>query len=158
MRYSTEKHRLGIGELTFLLIGAILLILLGIFANSVYGQGRKPLYKEYRGIHIGMTAAEVRTKLGEPSLKSDEQDFFVFSANETAQIAYNGQRAVMISADYTGGVGAPDYRSVVGDGLLERPDGSLFRMVTYDSERFWVSYYKSSSVVSTVTITIGVMR
>ena len=63
-----------------------------------------------------------------------------------------------ISADYTGGIGVPDYKSVVGEGLLERPDGSLFRMVRYDSERFWVSYNKSASVVAVVTITIGTMK
>jgi hypothetical protein len=65
----------------------------------------------------------------------------------------------MISTDYTGGVGAPDYRSVVGEGLLlQRPDGSLFRMVLYDSERFWVSYNKSASEMPVVTLTIGAMK
>ena len=55
-------------------------------------------------------------------------------------------------------IGVPDYKSVVGEGLLQRPDGSLFRMVRYDSERFWVSYNKSTSVVPVVTITIGNMK
>jgi len=159
MRYSTDKHRYGITELTYFLIGALLLILLGIFASKVNGQIRQPLVREYRGVQLGMTATEVRTKLGMPALKSDEQDFFVVSANETAQIAYNtAQRVVTISTDYTGGVGAPDYRSVVGEGLLERPDGSVFRMVIYDSERFWVSYNRSAAVVPTVTITIGAFK
>ena len=81
------------------------------------------------------------------------------SANETAQVVYDtAQKVVTISIDFSGGVGAPDYKSVVGDGLLQRPDGSLFRMVLYDSERFWVSYNKSASVVPVVTITIGSMK
>ena len=105
-----------------------------------------------------MTAAEARAKLGEPAMKSDEQDFYVFSANETAQIVYAAQKVVTISTDYTGGIGAPDYKSVVGEGLLQRPDGSLFRMVLHDSERFWVSYNKSASEVPVVTITIGAMK
>ena len=107
-----------------------------------------------------MTAAEVRAKLGEPTLKSDEQDFFVISANETAQIAYNAaQKVVTISTDYAGAVGAPDYRSVVGEGLLlQRPDGSVFRMVMYDAERFWVSYNKSATTAPIVTITIGAYK
>jgi hypothetical protein len=104
-----------------------------------------------------MTAEEARAKLGVPAMKSDEQDFYVFSANETAQIVYADQRVMTISTDYMGGIGAPDYRSVVGESLLQKPDGSLFRMVRYDSERFWVSYYKSASVVPTVTVTIGAM-
>ena len=121
-------------------------------------QGQQPLYMEYRGVRLGMTAAEARAKLGEPAMKSDEQDFYVFSANETVQLLYTGQKVVMISTDYIAGIGAPDYRTVVGEGLLERPDGSLFRMVRYNSERFWVSYNKSASMTPVVTITIGIIK
>jgi hypothetical protein len=135
------------------LLGALLLLFLGMIA-----KGQQPLYKEYRGVRLGMTAAETRAKLGEPAMKSDEQDFYVVSANETVQIAYIGQKVVTISTDYVGGVDAPDYRSVVGEGLLEKPDGSLFRMVMYNSERFWVTYNKSTSAVPVVTITIGAFK
>ena len=162
MRHSTERLRIGWVEMFYFLVGAILLLLLGTIAKGQtpgmksISTIQQPVYREYRGVRLGMTATEVRTKLGEPVLKSDEQDFYVVTPNETTQIAYNtAQRVVMISTDYTGGVGAPDYRTVVGEGLLERPDGSLFRMVRYDSERFWVSYNKSASVAPVVTITIG---
>ena len=169
MRY-TEKSRLGIVELTYLLIGAILLLLLAVVAKGqsesttlkavrTNSQVQQSLYREYRGVRLGMTAAETRAKLGEPAMKSDDQDFYIFSASETSQIAYNADKRVMtISTDYTEGVGAPDYRSVVGEGLLQKPDGSVFRMVMYDSERFWVSYNKSASAVPTVTITIGAFK
>ena len=167
MRQSTEKFKIGIVELTYLLLGVLLLLLIGVVAKgqsaaqparTVKAQIQRPLYREYRGVHLGMTAAEARAKLGEPAMKSDEQDFYVVSSNETVQIAYIAQKVVTISTDFIGGVGAPDYRSVVGEGLLERPDGSLFRIVMYDSERFWVSYNKSASVVPLVTITIGAIR
>ena len=170
MRYSTQKNRIGIVELTYLLIGALLLLLLGTIAkgqsetsatkiSKAHAQIQQPLYREYRGVRLGMTAAEARARLGEPAMKSDEQDFYVVSANETAQIAYTTQKVTMISIDYTAGLGAPDYKSVVGEGvLLQRPDGSLFRMMLYDSERFWVSYNKSNSVMPVVTITIGAMK
>ena len=154
MRTSINNSRIGIPELVYLLIAALVLLILG----SVVAKGQQPLYREYRGIRLGMTATEVRTKLGEPGFKSDEQDFYVFSANETAQIVYNAQKVVTISTDYTGGIGAPEYKSIVGDGLLTRPDGSVFRMVMYDSERFWVSYNKSTAVVPTITITIGAFK
>jgi hypothetical protein len=149
MRQSTQKIRM----VELFLLGALLLLLLGMIA-----KGQQPLYKEYRGVRLGMTAAETRAKLGEPAMKSDEQDFYVVSANETVQIAYIGQKVVTISTDYVGGVDAPDYRSVVGEGLLEKPDGSLFRMVMYNSERFWVTYNKSTSAVPVVTITIGAFK
>ena len=166
MRQST--HRIGMVELMYFLLGALLLLFLGIVAKGqsatqpttakAHAQVQQPLYKEYRGVRLGMTAAETRAKLGEPALKSDEQDFYVLSANETVQIAYIAQKVVTISTDYLGGVGAPDYKSVVGEGLLEKPDGSLFRMVMYNSERFWVTYNKSASTVPLVTITIGAFK
>lgn len=167
MRYITEKFRVRTIDLIFFGMGVILLLILGTVASGQtetkkvvrgHSQIQQAVYREYRGVRLGMTAVEARAKLGEPAMKSDEQDFYVFSANETAQIVYVEQKVATISADYAGGVGAPDYKSVVGDGLLQRPDGSVFRMVTYDSERFWVSYNKSTSVVPVVTITIGTLR
>jgi hypothetical protein len=170
MRYRTYKHRLPIVELSYFLIGLILLVSLCVIAKGqsetqamktarAHSQIQQPLYNEYRGLRLGMTSTEVRAKLGEPALKSDEQDFYVISPNETAQIAYNReQKVVIISTDYTGGVGAPDYRAVVGEELLQKPDGSLFRMVTYKSEHFWVSYNKSANTVSVVTITISAYK
>ena len=171
MRNSMDKSRVSLTEFIFLLIGMLLLLALARIVTGqskapeaqipkAYGQVQQPLYREYRGVRLGMTAAEVRAKLGEPALKSNEQDFYLISANETAQIAYDAaQKVITISTDYIAGVGAPDYRSVVGEGLLlQRPDGSLFRMVMYDSERFWVSYNKSATAASLVTITIGAYK
>ena len=168
MRNSVRRSGVSFTEWLFYLVGAILLLLLaGMVAKGQSvptangpGQVQQQGYREYRGIRLGMTAAEVRAKLGEPALKSDEQDFFVISANETAQIAYNAaKKAMTISTDYTGGVGAPDYRSVVGEGmLLQRPDGTAFKMVMNDAERFWVTYSKSATTPSIVTITIGAYK
>ena len=152
----TERAGLGWAELTFLLIGALLLLFLG--AVAARGQTQQPLYREYRGVRLGMTATEARAKLGEPAMKSDDQDFYVFTTNETTQIVYENHKVVTISTDYTNGAGAPDYRRVVGEGLLERPDGSLFRMVMYTPQGFWVSYNKSAAVVPVVTVTIGTLR
>jgi hypothetical protein len=171
MRYSTKKFGIGFVELTYLLIGALLLLLIGVVAKGqtpaaaskgsrAHSQIQQPLYTEYRGVRLGMTAAEARAKLGEPAMKSNEQDYFVVTSNETTQIVYDAfQKVVTISTDYSGGVGAPDYKAVVGDGtLLQRPDGSLFRMVQYPSAGMWVSYNKSSAVVAVVTVTIQVMK
>ena len=167
MRNSIGKSHITVTELIFLLLGMLLLLALARIATGQSEapgarslNSQQPLYREYRGVHLGMTATEVRAKLGEPAMKSDEQDFFVISANETAQIAYNAAQKVMtISTDYTGGTGAPDYRTVVGEGmLLQRPDGTMFKMVMNDAERFWVTYSKSATAPSIVTITIGAYK
>lgn len=158
MRHNTERFGIRPIELVYFALGVLLLLLLATVAKGQTGPAQ-PLFREYRGVRLGMTAEEARAKLGLPAMKSDEQDYYVLSANETAQVVYDAaQEVVTISIDFSGGVGAPDYKSVVGDGLLQRPDGSLFRMVRYNSERFWVSYNKSASVVPVVTITIGSMK
>ena len=171
MRYSAEKHGIGFVELTYFLIAALLLLLLGaiakgqkpvtpVKASHAQPQIQQPLYVEYRGVRLGMTAAEVRAKLGEPAMKSNDQDYFVISQNESTQIVYNpSQKVVTISTDYLNGVGAPDSRAVVGEGtLLQKPDGSLFRMVQYQAAGMWVSYYKSAATVPVVTITLQLMK
>jgi hypothetical protein len=90
MRYSTEKSRIRTVELIYLAIAAILLLLMGVVASGQtqtaamkvareHVQIQQPLYREYRGVRLGMTAADARAKLGEPVMKSDEQDYYVFS-------------------------------------------------------------------------------
>lgn len=166
MRYSTHRHRIGVVELTYFIIAVILLLLLGVLAKGqtttqlsrAQSQIKPAVYREYRGVRLGTPATEVRAKLGEPVLKSDEQDYYVISPNETTQIGYDAAKKVTtISTDYT--AGAPDYRTVVGDILLlQRPDGSKFAMVMYEAEGFWVTYNMSASTVPTVTVTIAVIR
>jgi hypothetical protein len=105
-----------------------------------------------------MTMEEVRAKLGIAVLRTDELDLYVFSPNETAQIAYNAEHKVsIISIDYTGGVGAPDYKTIVGADIQQRPDGSLYKMVQYRAEGFYVSYNKSAGTSPMVTVTLQLL-
>jgi hypothetical protein len=137
----------------------ILLCVLLLLVLAALAYGQTTAYREYRGVRLGMTVTEARAKLGTAVMKSDDQDFYVFSANESTQVMYNAaQKVIMISTDYTNGVGAPDYRTVVGERILQKPDGSLFSMVRNDTERFWVSYNKSTTVVPVVTITLGAYK
>lgn len=104
-----------------------------------------------------MAAPEVRAKLGDPTLKADDQDYYVISQTESAQFAYDkAQKVVTISIDYTGPE-APDYRNVVGPSIDEREDGALYKMVRYEAQRFWVSYSRTAGTPPLVTITIQKM-
>ena len=137
-----------------------------IFAASVQAQktraaaadtlvAQQPLYTDFRGAKLGMTAEEVREKLGNPVLKDAELDYFVVSDTITAQVAYDvNHKAKTISVDYANGAGAPDYHAVVGSELTTRPDGSAYSMVRYESRGFWVSYSRTAGTVLVVTITI----
>ncbi len=118
----------------------------------------QPLYTEYKGVRLGMTAAEARAKLGAPMLKADDGDFYIFSDKETLQIVYDVvHKVATISVDYTDGIGAPDYKAVVGGELEQTANGSFYKLVRYESQGFWVSYNRSAGPVVVVTITIQKM-
>ena len=123
-------------------------------STKFQAEAPQPIFREYRGVRLNMSMEDARAKLGDAVLRSDELDYFVISPTETAQIAYKARKVSTISVDYTGGVGAPDFMSVVGTTLLERPDGSVYRMIEYQAEGFWVSYNRSAGPAQTVTITL----
>ena len=172
MRNSKDKFQSRVVVKLFDLVVCGALVLVGIATANGQNQTSKlkvtkfraeevqqPIYSEYRGVRLGMTMEEARTKLGTAAMKSDDLDFYVFTENETAQIAYNqAHKVVTISVDFTNGIGAPDYRTVVGADILARPDGSIYKMVEYQSEGFWVSYNKSAGTVPVVTVTLQVSR
>lgn len=156
MRNSTRAICTALSAITILLLAGA----------SIYGQRTRPgaapltgaqpqpLFSEYKGIRLGMTAQEVRAKLGDPTVKGDDQDYYSFSEIESAQFAYDkALKVVTISIDYTG-AGAPDYRNIVGPSIDERDDGSLYKLVRYEAQHFWVSYCRSAGTPRIVTITI----
>ena len=118
-------------------------------------MAQSPLVTDYRGVTLGMTTAETVAKLGQPMSHADDQDFFFMSDQESAQVAYDASRRVKtISVDYFGGTGAPDYKNVVGADIQTRPDGSLYKLVRHETQRFWVSYNRTAGPVVIVTVTI----
>ena len=122
-------------------------------SSSIAGT-QQPLYTEYKGIRLGMLTEAVRATLGQPALPNEDQDYFVVSKKETAQIYYGKDHKVVgISVDYLDGVGAPDPSMVVGSDL-EIKNGSAYRRVVYENQGFWVSYNRTSGAFVVVTITI----
>ena len=115
----------------------------------------RSLYSDYKGVRIGMNIEEARTKLGEPTQKADDQDLYVISEIETAQIYYDVlHKGVAISVDYlAGGSGAPPYKDVIGEKVETKADGSIYKLVRYEKAGFWVSYNRSATN-SMVSITI----
>jgi hypothetical protein len=139
-----------------------------LFLSTVNGQTPRKIaaappaeddsgvFKEYRGVQLGMSADEVRKKLGTPKDKSDEQDFFVFSDNESAQIVYDQtHKVITISADFLPpSNGIPTAKQVFGSELEAKADGSIYKMVRFTKAGYWLSYNRTSGTSPLTTVTL----
>ena len=148
---------------TFLVIGSSVATALALNPQgqrrpAAHGASEEPapVFRAYRGIELGMTADDVRKKLGDPKDKSEEQDFFVFTETESAQIVYDKTRRVMaISADFlTVGAGVLTAKEVFGSDIEAKADGSLYRMVRYPKAGYWLSYNRTGGASPLTTVTL----
>lgn len=142
-------------------MGSKLIILAVLLAtvSVVNGQtpANAPLFKDYHGVSIGMSADEVRGKLDRIK-KGDSQDYFAISDQESAQIYYNDKGHVSaISIDYFGGNSVPTPESVLGVGIQAKADGSMYQLNRYPQAGYWVSYNRTAGDKPIVTITMQKM-
>ena len=115
----------------------------------------EPLYSEYRGVKLGMSAAEVRAKLGKPEEKSDAMDFYVFSDRERARVYYTDGKATAVIATYIGkDGGAPPPTAVLGTEIEAKPDGSMYQMTPYKQAGYWVAYSRTAGDSPMVMVTM----
>lgn len=123
--------------------------------NATPAVTQQPLYTEYKGVRLGMTAEAVKAKLGNPTFSDKDLGYFVVSETETAQIGYDDAGKVrIISVDYQNGTGAPPPRTIVGADLDTRENGSAYKVVYYENQGFSVSYGRTAGPVIIVSITI----
>jgi hypothetical protein len=154
----------------FILATVLVLIIWGSFTGAMAQDKRfanqstaqitaEPLFREYKGIRIGMTADEVRAKLGDPKELSNAQFFYVLSDKETVQIFFDQLSKVKaISIDFIGQAsGAPGCSAVVGIQVQPMPDGSVYKLVRYPKAGYWVSYNRTAGDLPIITITIQKM-
>lgn len=96
----------------------------------------------YKGISIGLTADEVRGKLGDPKDKSAAQDLYVFSDEESAQFMYDPKgvvTAIMLTFSAKTSK-APTPKDVFGEEVPPNAEGGIFKMVRYPKAGYWISY------------------
>jgi hypothetical protein len=117
-----------------------------------------PVFSDYRGVRIGMSAEEVRSKLDQLK-KGDRQDYLVFSERESAQIYYDDKgKVIAISIDYFGDTSnAPTPDAVLGTALQAKADGSMYQLNRYPEAGYWVSYNRTAGDKPIVTITMQKM-
>ncbi|MBV9210929.1 MAG: hypothetical protein JOZ52_09890 [Acidobacteria bacterium] len=112
-----------------------------------------PVFHEYKGVTLGMTTEEARKKLGAPSDKDDQQDFFVFNEKESAQVFYDKTHKVMaLSINYLGE--APQPKAILGTDVEAKPDGSMYQLIRYPKAGCWVSYSRTAGDSPLVTVTM----
>jgi hypothetical protein len=110
----------------------------------------------YRNIVIGMKADEARKTLGDPRDKSDEQDLYLFTDDELAQVFYDASHSITaISITYYKELvtKAPSPRQVLGEDAPAKPDGTIFKTVRFPKAGYSVSYSKTSGDAASVSIT-----
>jgi hypothetical protein len=106
----------------------------------------KPLFSSYRGVEIGMLVDDARKKLGSAKDKSNEQDYFEFSDNESANVYYDEMHKVRaISITFSGKLdAAPTPMSIFGEDAEAKPDGGIHKMQRYPKAGFWISYSRTA--------------
>lgn len=159
MIQSTPKPFTGFRFCTLLLALACLILAAGTGSAQRKPGGpltadEQPSFHEYRGVQLGMTAADVRKKLGAPREKSAEQDFFVFNENEMAQVIYDKtEKVIAISADFMSpNSTAPTAKDVLGAEIEAKPDGSMHKVVRFPKAGFWLSYSRTGGTDSVITV------
>jgi hypothetical protein len=134
------------------------LITLSSFAAIAQKRGGEdePVFREYRGVQIGMTVEEARKKLGNPKDKGEGQDFFTFNERESLLVGYDKTNKVtLVSVDFQAGAeGIPAAKTVMGSDLEAKTDGSMYKMVRYPKAGFWVAYSRTAGDSPMVSITI----
>jgi len=115
-----------------------------------------PVFHEYRGVQIGMSTDDARKKLGNPKDKGDEQDIYIFSEKESAQVVYDKEHKVStLSVDFLPGASdIPTPKAVLGSDLEAKPDGSMHRLIRYTKAGYWVSYSRTAGDSPMISITI----
>ncbi len=141
-------------------ISFLLIFSLSFFAVSGFAQtDDAPLMQDYKGVKIGMTADQVREKLGKPKTEDKEGFFYVFSDKETAQVLLGSDHLVnTISVTYSNDFhNPPTCEDVFGKGVEPetRPSGSLYKMIRFPKEGYWVAYSRLAGDEPTVSITMN---
>ena len=119
-----------------------------------------PVFTDYKGIRIGMSADEVRNKLDHLREKSKVQDFFVFSDAESAQVFYDAQgKVTAVSVTYMGDDSrAPKPLAVLGEEIQAKADGSMYELKRYPAAGYWVAYSRTAGKNPIVTVTMQKMQ
>ncbi|HEY0375904.1 MAG TPA: hypothetical protein VGC87_03010 [Pyrinomonadaceae bacterium] len=119
----------------------------------------QPLFRDYRGITIGMTADQVHARLGTPQEASKGQEYYPRSESEFAQVIYDSaQRVKVVAVTYVGEAAAPTAQAVFDEEVAAAADGAIHKAVNYPAAGYSVSYYRTGGTDPLITVTIQKLR
>lgn len=115
----------------------------------------EPPFHEYKGVKIGMTVDEARKKLGNPTDKSDKQDYYSLNDNESCEVYYDEAKLVYaVKITYLGGNAIPEPKKILGIDAESKQDGSLYKMMRFPKVGYWVSYMRTAGDAPMTLVTM----
>lgn len=109
-------------------------------------QTNAPLIDDINGITLGMTANEVRDKLGKPDSGNGTSLYYELKNGQQIQLQLDAEKKVtMVAGIYTGAkADAPEFAEVFGPDKTPQPqeNGNVYQRVRYSEAGYWVAYNK----------------
>jgi hypothetical protein len=164
---------------TILFLAALILFLLFWMSVTTFGQSTdnsqttavaqtvsgeksktalKPVLLSYKEVTIGMTADEVRDKLGKPEVGDDQGVYYKFNDEESVQITLDSDKKVrVISMMYFNkNDKAPKAADIFGPDVEVTPntDGSIYHLLRYPEAGYLVIYSRTAGDDATVVVTM----
>lgn len=117
-----------------------------------------PVLEHYKEVKIGMTADEVRDKLGKAKIDDKDGFFYQIDDDEMAQIRLGKNKKVrLIAITYLkDNKNAPQFADVFGADVVaeSQADGSVYKRVRYPEVGYWITYSRTAGDKPIVTITM----
>jgi hypothetical protein len=118
-----------------------------------------PVLSDLRGVSIGMTADQVKEKLGKADSSDASGMYYTFENGESMQLALDGKETVTTIAEIYSGKDskAPELKEVFGPDSSAQPaaDGKVYKMIRYPNAGFWITYSRlnlDAGPLTTITI------
>lgn len=154
-----KNHSFSVSPVRIAVFLLIFFLLLLTSVNAQNGDKKNlPAWQAYKGVSLGMTAAQIKEKLGAPKSEDAEGYFYMFSETETAQFLLDADKKVKtISVVFSAENAAPpSFADVFGKNLVAepKPDGSIYKMVRFQEVGYWVSYSRMAGEKAMVIVTM----
>jgi len=139
----------------------MIIVLAALFIPSIAIAQQKadslniPVFRDYKGIILGMTVEQTHKELGTPQSKEEKWEYYMVAENETAAIYYDNQdKVIAITIDYINNSKAPIPKAVLGMDITPKADGSMKELIRYPKAGYWLSYSRTTGSEPVIEITM----